>query len=103
MIYPNNKQNGDLSHTLVVDPAPKKEHLDLFVSQFATYLSAWFLRTTIRKSDGTGRIFFRVENTRAGDETLRYILDLARVTYRNAAVYVRPLHAGAKVETDLQH
>ena len=90
MIYPLIDTKGRyLTHALIVKPAPRFEERKEFI------------RSHIRKANGTARLYFRVEKSPEGAEMLRKILREARATFARAIVELLPIAPGALHEYEL--
>lgn len=91
MIFPDAAaQKKSLTHALVVVPAPNLAARTAFIKRFSTDRHAWFIRSSIQKSDGSARIYFRVPTGTAKD-TIERIVRTAEEAFVGASVYVQPL------------
>lgn len=72
MIYPLIDTKGRcLTHALIVKPAPRFEERKEFIFKFSRNPHVWFIRSHIRKANGTAQLYFRVEKSPEGTEMLR--------------------------------
>ena len=102
MIYPLVETNGRyLTHALIVKPAPRFEERKEFIFNFSRNPHVWFIRSRIRKANGTARLYFRVEKSAEGAEMLRKILREARAAFARAIVELLPIAPGALHEYEL--
>lgn len=98
MIYPLIDTKGRyLTHALIVKPAPRFEERKEFIFKFSRNPHVWFIRSHIRKANGTARLYFRVEKSPEGAEILRE----ARATFARAIVELLPIAPGALHEYEL--
>lgn len=61
----------------------------------------WFIRSHIRKANGTAQLYFRVEKSPEGTEMLRKILRDARAAFARTRVELLPIAPGALHEYEL--
>ena len=102
MIYPLVDTKGrHLTHALVLNPAPLFEERKDFIFKFSRNPHVWFIRSRIRKANGTARLYFRVEKSYEGTEMLRNILREARAAFAHTRVDLLPIAAGALHEYEL--
>ena len=102
MIYPLIDIKGrHLTHALVLNPAPRFEERKEFISKFSRNPHVWFIRSHIRKANGTARLYFRVEKSYEGTEMLRKILREARAAFAATRVELLPIAPGALHEYEL--
>ena len=102
MIYPLVETKGrHLTHALVLNPAPRFEERKEFIFNFSRNPHVWFIRSHIRKANGTARLYFRVEKSAEGAEMLRKILREARAAFARAIVELLPIAPGALHEYEL--
>lgn len=102
MIYPLVETKGRyLTHALVLNPAPRFGERKDFIFKFSRNPHVWFIRSHIRKANGTAQLYFRVEKSYEGTEMLRKILREARAAFARALVELLPIAPGALHEYEL--
>ena len=98
MIYPLIDTKGRcLTHALIVKPAPRFEERKEFIFKFSRNPHVWFIRSHIRKANGTAQLYFRVEKSPEGTEMLRD----ARAAFARTHVELLPIAPGALHEYEL--